>query len=93
MNYDATLVTSFAGPERPDHVMPFLENVLCGKNVPRERMVEVAEHTAAGGARSTTKTGNSSQLLRRNCLSTGLACPSMWGTVIGIPCSPTHCAR
>jgi protoheme ferro-lyase len=29
MNYDAILVTSFGGPERPDDaVMPFLENVL-----------------------------------------------------------------
>jgi len=44
MNYDAILVTSFGGPERPDDVMPFLENVLRGKNVPRERMLEVAEH-------------------------------------------------
>ena len=38
------LVVSFGGPEGPDDVMPFLENVLRGKNVPRERMLEVAEH-------------------------------------------------
>ncbi|MEQ8846125.1 ferrochelatase [Botrimarina sp.] len=42
--YDAVLVVSFGGPEGPDDVMPFLENVLRGKNVPRERMFEVAEH-------------------------------------------------
>lgn len=42
--YDALLVVSFGGPEGPDDVMPFLENVLRGKNVPRERMLEVAEH-------------------------------------------------
>jgi ferrochelatase len=42
--YDAVLVVSFGGPEGPDDVMPFLENVLRGKNVPRERMLEVAEH-------------------------------------------------
>lgn len=42
--YDAILVVSFGGPEGPDDVMPFLENVLRGKNVPRERMLEVAEH-------------------------------------------------
>src|SRR5215475_10585970 len=42
--YDAFLVVSFGGPEEPDDVMPFLENVLRGKNVPRERMLEVAEH-------------------------------------------------
>ncbi len=42
--YDAVLVVSFGGPEGPDDVMPFLENVLRGRNVPRERMLEVAEH-------------------------------------------------
>lgn len=44
MNYDAILFVSFGGPEGPDDVMPFLENVLRGRNVPRERMLEVAEH-------------------------------------------------
>ncbi|QDU11511.1 ferrochelatase [Gimesia aquarii] len=43
-SYDAILVVSFGGPEGPDDVIPFLENVLRGKNVPRERMLEVAEH-------------------------------------------------
>ena len=43
-NYDSLLVISFGGPEGPDDVMPFLENVLRGRNVPRERMLEVAEH-------------------------------------------------
>ena len=42
--YDAILFVSFGGPEGPDDVMPFLENVLRGKNVPHERMLEVAEH-------------------------------------------------
>lgn len=42
--YDALLFVSFGGPEGPDDVMPFLENVLRGKRVPRERMLEVAEH-------------------------------------------------
>ncbi len=43
-SYDALLVVSFGGPESRDDVMPFLENVLRGKPVPRERMLEVAEH-------------------------------------------------
>ena len=42
--YDAILVVSFGGPEGPEDVLPFLENVLRGKNVPRERMLAVAEH-------------------------------------------------
>ncbi len=42
--YDAVLLVSFGGPEGPDDVLPFLENVLRGKNVPRERMLEVVTH-------------------------------------------------
>ncbi|WP_425400241.1 ferrochelatase [Aeoliella sp.] len=42
--YDALLLVSFGGPEGPDDVIPYLENVLRGRNVPRERMLEVAEH-------------------------------------------------
>ena len=37
--YDAVLFVSFGGPDGPDDVMPFLENVLRGRNVPRERML------------------------------------------------------
>lgn len=43
-DYDGLLVQSFGGPEGPDDVIPFLENVLRGRNVPRERLLEVAEH-------------------------------------------------
>lgn len=44
MSYDAVLLISFGGPEKRDDVIPFLENVLRGRNVPRERLLEVAEH-------------------------------------------------
>lgn len=44
MNYDAILVVSFGGPESKEDVIPFLETVLRGKNVPRERLLSVAEH-------------------------------------------------
>ena len=47
--YDALLIVSFGGPEGPDDVLPFLENVLSGKSVPRERMLEVAEHYQSFG--------------------------------------------
>jgi len=49
---DAILLVSFGGPDRPDEVMPFLENVLRGRNVPRERMLEVAGHYRHFGGRS-----------------------------------------
>ena len=42
--YDALLLLSFGGPERREDGLPFLENVLRGKRVPQERMLEVAEH-------------------------------------------------
>lgn len=44
MSYDAILVVSFGGPESREDVVPFLQNVLRGRNVPRERMLAVAEH-------------------------------------------------
>src|SRR5579863_9442533 len=44
VQYDAFLLVSFGGPEKHEDVIPFLENVLRGRNVPRERMLEVAEH-------------------------------------------------
>lgn len=42
--YQAMLLVSFGGPEGPDDVMPYLRNVLRGRNVPEKRMLEVAEH-------------------------------------------------
>jgi ferrochelatase len=52
MKYDAILVVSFGGPESPEDVIPFLENVLRGRNVPRERMLAVAEHYYHFGGKS-----------------------------------------
>ena len=42
--YDAVLIVSFGGPEGPDDVLPFLENVTRGRNIPRSRLLDVAEH-------------------------------------------------
>lgn len=43
-SYDAIVVVSYGGPEGPDDVMPFLENATRGRGVPRDRLLEVAEH-------------------------------------------------
>ena len=51
-NYQALLVLSFGGPEKKEDVLPFLENVLRGRNVPRERMMEVAENYYRLGGKS-----------------------------------------
>ncbi len=50
--YDAILIVGFGGPEGPDDVLPFLENVTRGRNVPRERLLEVAEHYHHFGGKS-----------------------------------------
>src|SRR3984885_10656274 len=42
--YDALLLLSFGGPEGPDDVRPFLENVTRGRGVPPERLDDVARH-------------------------------------------------
>ena len=42
--YDAFLLVSFGGPERPADVIPFLQNVTAGRNIPAERLEHVAEH-------------------------------------------------
>ncbi|MEE2853874.1 MAG: ferrochelatase [Actinomycetota bacterium] len=44
MEFDAVLLLSFGGPEGPEQVRPFLENVTRGRNVPPERLDHVAEH-------------------------------------------------
>lgn len=50
--YDAVMVVSFGGPEKPDDVVPFLRNVTAGKNIPDERLKEVGEHYYGFGGRS-----------------------------------------
>ncbi len=51
-SYDALVLVSFGGPERPGDVIPFLENVLRGKHVPPERVAEVARHYELFGGQS-----------------------------------------
>ncbi len=51
-DYDAVLVVSFGGPEGPDDVVPFLENVTSGRGIPRERLEQVGEHYFLFGGRS-----------------------------------------
>jgi ferrochelatase len=44
MEFDAVLLLSFGGPEAPEQVRPFLENVTRGREVPAKRLDDVAEH-------------------------------------------------
>lgn len=79
--YDALLVVSFGGPEGPDEVMPFLENVLRGKPVPRERMLEVAEHYQHFGGVSPLNEQNRQLIaaLERELADHGHQLPIYWG--------------
>jgi ferrochelatase len=76
MKYDALLVLSFGGPDKPDDVIPFLENVLRGRNVPRERMLEVAEHYYHFGGKSPI---NEQNLALIEALRPVLPMPIYWG--------------
>jgi ferrochelatase len=79
--YDAVLILSFGGPEGPDEVMPFLENVLRGKPVPRERMLEVAEHYRHFGGVSPINEQNRRLIaaLERELADHGHRLPVYWG--------------
>jgi protoporphyrin/coproporphyrin ferrochelatase len=80
-DFDALLVLSFGGPEKPDDVMPFLENVLRGRNVPRERMLEVAEHYYHFGGKSPINDQNRAliEALRNLLAAEGPHVPIYWG--------------
>ncbi len=50
--YDAILIIGFGGPEKPEEIRPFIDRVLAGRPVPRERYEEVVRHYEAFGGRS-----------------------------------------
>ncbi|MFM8414554.1 MAG: ferrochelatase [Planctomycetota bacterium] len=79
--YDAVLFVSFGGPDGPDDVIPFLENVLRGRNVPRERMLEVAEHYQHFGGKSPINEQNLALIaaLREELDRRGPRLPVYWG--------------
>src|SRR5258705_10056834 len=79
--YDALLIVSFGGPDGSDDVLPFLENVLRGRNVPRERMLEVAEHYYELGGRSPINDQNRALIaaLEKELAAHGPDLPIYWG--------------
>ncbi len=79
--YDAILFVSFGGPEGMDEVLPFLENVLRGRNVPPERMRAVAHHYELFGGVSPINGQNRALIaaLERELSSTGPRLPVYWG--------------
>jgi ferrochelatase len=81
MKYDAILVVSFGGPNGPNDVLPFLENVLRGRNVPRERMLAVAEHYQHFGGVSPINAQNQALIaaLEQELAAHGPQLPVYWG--------------
>jgi len=80
-DYDAILVVGFGGPEKKEDVIPFLENVTRGRNIPRERLLEVAEHYYHFGGSSPIN-GQVRELidaLRPELRRHGIGLPIYWG--------------
>lgn len=80
-DYDAVLVVSFGGPEGPDDIMPFLENVTRGRNVPRERLEQVAAqyHLFGGVSPINAQTRALVDALRDELDTHGPHLPVYWG--------------
>lgn len=79
--YDALLLVSFGGPERPEDVVPFLRNVTAGKNIPDDRLVEVGAHYELFGGRSPINDQNRALLaaVREDLASAGVDVAVYWG--------------
>ena len=79
--YDAFLLVSFGGPEGPDDVMPFLENVTRGRGVPRERLEQVAEHYYRFGGVSPINQQCRDLLaaIEKDFAGSGIGLPIYWG--------------
>jgi ferrochelatase len=89
-SFDALLVVSFGGPEKKEDVLPFLENVLRGRGVPRERMLEVAEHYYHFDGRSPINDQNKALIaaLEQEFKSHGEKMPIYWGNRNWYPLLP-----
>lgn len=79
--YDAVLLLSFGGPEKPEDVLPFLQNVTRGRGIPDDRLKEVGEHYYSFGGKSPINDQNRELLaaLRSSFDELGLDLPLYWG--------------
>src|SRR4029079_6934351 len=79
--YDALLLVSFGGPEKPDDVLPFLRNVTAGRDIPDERLEEVGEHYFLFGGRSPINDQNRELVaaIEDDLAANGVKLPIYWG--------------
>lgn len=94
-DFEALLVVSFGGPEGMDDVIPFLENVLRGRNVPRERMLQVARHYEMFGGVSPINQQNRNLIaaLEKALAENGPKLPIYWGNRNWHPLLPDTLAQ
>ncbi|WP_245994220.1 ferrochelatase [Nocardioides immobilis] len=80
-SYDALLLLSFGGPEGPEDVVPFLENVTRGRGIPRERLAEVGQHYFLFGGKSPINDQNQALIaaLETDLAAAGIDLPVYWG--------------
>lgn len=80
-DYDAILLVSFGGPERPEDVLPFMERVTAGRNIPRERLEAVGQHYHELGGRSPINDQNRAlkAALEQRLAADGPNLPVYWG--------------
>src|SRR5690606_26661363 len=79
--YDALLLYSFGGPNRPEDVVPFLRNVTAGQGIPDERLEEVGEHYYGFGGKSPINEQNLAlkAALEAELAARGIDLPVVWG--------------
>ncbi|WP_419705568.1 ferrochelatase [Promicromonospora sp. NFX87] len=79
--YDALLLYSFGGPNKPEDVVPFLRNVTAGKGIPDERLEEVGEHYYGFGGKSPINEQNLAlkAALEAELADRGIDLPVVWG--------------
>ncbi|MCW2867789.1 MAG: ferrochelatase [Marmoricola sp.] len=79
--YDALLLVSFGGPEKPEDVVPFLRNVTRGKDIPDARLEQVGEHYYGFGGRSPINDQNRALIaaIRADLEASGIDLPVYWG--------------
>jgi ferrochelatase len=79
--YDALLLYSFGGPNKPEDVVPFLRNVTAGKGIPDSRLEEVGEHYYGFGGKSPINEQNLElkAALEAELAERGIDLPIVWG--------------
>jgi protoporphyrin/coproporphyrin ferrochelatase len=79
--YDALLFVSFGGPEGPDDVLPFMENVTRGRGIPTERLIEVSAHYQLFGGVSPINEQNQALInaIQAQMVERGTVLPIYWG--------------